>query len=63
MESSWLGLIVAKTIDISKHYGIKNMNLKKDYLETAKLDKLISKLKEKEYGDYVLNLENGKRLL
>ena len=44
----------------NKEYEFK----KRDYLETAKsLDKLISKLKEKEYGDYVLNLENGKRLL
>lgn len=44
----------------NKEYEFK----KRDYLETAKsLDKLISKLKEKEYGCYVFNWENGKRLL
>ena len=37
---------------------------KRDYLETAKsIEKLIDKLKEKEYGCPVFNWETGERLL
>ena len=44
----------------NKEYEFK----KRDYLETAKsIDKLISKLKENDYGCYVFNWENGERLL